>query len=553
VGAWDLPQGTASGTYAPIVSGLTNAYTPNAQSLSSFRAKLAAAIEGTGLCQIVFGPGDSTTAGYGATRGTSDMATQMRNFLASQGYPTTGTGIVGPGMYTTDPRWVLDGTWSNNPSANVYTIYSYSSSSGGVATFTSDQPGSIVNVWYGTNEGPFTVAIDGAAPVTVTPAGGAAPWTLYQVTGLLNTCHQVVITTTSSTSVYILAAEVRNATGVTVSNFGVVGSLSLVWDSVAAASYTQALQSLPADLYFLNITINDFQNSVAVATHTSQITGIIGYLQANTTSSPEGASVVMVEPAAPSTASSFSPNYSAYVSADYAIAAAKGIPLIDLSARWVNYTTSNTNGLNFDTVHPNATGYADQASALGSLVMATQLPSVTRYVEPIWANIQNGLCTIPRIGQLDSAGFGASPATQIEHFTYFIADKTYSVGHIQFITGSVGGASTTYAAVGLYRVDGAQLTLVASCSNKTTFSGTYSTQSCALTASYTVQAGTLYAIGILQVGTTPASLMGTESFTQFTGLAQILAQTISGRSTLISSVNSGLTLTDLMVYYELLT
>lgn len=171
-------------------------------------------------------------------------------------------------------------------------------------------------------------------------------------------------------------------------------------------------------------------------------------------------------------------------------------------------------------------------------------------VSPLWMSISGGVTTLPRTHQDDSGSYSATPASGNEHFTYFVADKSMSVGHISFQTGGTAAASSTYAAVGLYTVSSGTLTLVASCANKTTFSGTYSTQSCALSSAYAIVAGTTYAVGMLQVATTTASAIGAWFNGAFMGSAPLLAGTISGQTALASSTSS-LSNQQFPIYYEL--
>jgi hypothetical protein len=179
-----------------------------------------------------------------------------------------------------------------------------------------------------------------------------------------------------------------------------------------------------------------------------------------------------------------------------------------------------------------------------------QIPTLSAGSQPLWQTLTSGMTTLPRLHQDDSGSYGSTPSTGTEHFTYFRADKSMTVGHIQFQTGGNAAASSTYAAVGLYTISAGTLTLVASCTNKTTFSGTYAQQSCALTASYAITAGTIYAVGILQVATTPASLLGAWFNGAYMNSAPLLAGTKSSQASLASSTSS-LSNQQFPIYYEL--
>ncbi len=170
---------------------------------------------------------------------------------------------------------------------------------------------------------------------------------------------------------------------------------------------------------------------------------------------------------------------------------------------------------------------------------------------PLYATIDNGMTTLPRGHLDDSDSYGQTPASGVEHFTYFRADKSITINTIRFQTAGKAAATSTVARVGLYTVSGGAKTLVASCANKTTFAGTYSAQTCALTAGYVLVSGTIYAIGILQVATTPASLFGMWFNPAYMGATPALAQaTGSGKTDLVASSTDQNT-SNFPIYYEL--
>jgi hypothetical protein len=75
-----------------------------------------------------------------------------------------------------------------------------------------------------------------------------------------------------------------------------------------------------------------------------------------------------------------------------------------------------------------------------------------------------------------------------------------------------------------------------------------------MTASYTLSAGTLYAVGILQVASTPASLLGAWFNGAYLGSAQLLAKTGStGQTSLPASASSPSNTSQFPIYYELYT
>lgn len=183
-----------------------------------------------------------------------------------------------------------------------------------------------------------------------------------------------------------------------------------------------------------------------------------------------------------------------------------------------------------------ADGTVQVWSATAGKRVERSVPTVT----PLWQAIDAGVTTLPRLHQDDSSSFGATPGSGVEHFTYFLANRSATVNMIRFQTGSVAAATSTLARVGLYTVAAnGSLTLVASCANKTTFTGTFAAQTCALTVPYALVAGEKYAVGILQVATTPASLLGAWVNALFLGATPALAGTKASQADLAASVAAG--------------
>jgi hypothetical protein len=142
---------------------------------------------------------------------------------------------------------------------------------------------------------------------------------------------------------------------------------------------------------------------------------------------------------------------------------------------------------------------------------------------PLWMQLNSGEVTIPRVA--DTADF-LSPGTGVISLTYFRAVGTRTIGHIGFQTGSAGVSAPTLAKVGVYSVNAStgDLTLLASSTNQASgFTGSYTGYNVALSASAGITAGSVYAVGILQVATTAANLQGTWANNQFLGLRPRLA------------------------------
>lgn len=93
---------------------------------------------------------------------------------------------------------------------------------------------------------------------------------------------------------------------------------------------------------------------------------------------------------------------------------------------------------------------------------------------------------------------------------FFTATKSETITKIVGYTGSTAASGLTYAAMGLYTIDGSgNGTLVASCASDTTlFTTNYTRYSKALSASYSKVAGQRYAWAVLCTGSVTLTMVG---------------------------------------------
>jgi len=322
--------------------------------------------------------GDSTSALYtGATTYAAMWPRLLGQYLNARGIPLAGTGWVSPAnaedSLAKDSRFTFTGTWAQT---GVPQGYLYSSTNGSSVTFTSDLPGTVVEVAYGAVSGAFTVSIDGATPVTVTPPGvGSATPSKYTVTGLLNTTHTVTVTLSTATLTQVFFFNVYKTTGLQIHNMALSGMTANAWTAEASGSRSQAVNrlGLSPDVVHIALGVNDLNYSAslggtgsATATRIETImdswpnADIILYGQYAT--SPSSVSVATP----PSNAT-----WSAYIDLLYGIADERDVPLIDLYKRsGGSYSAANANGLMGDSIHPNRTAQADWALLVTNLLTA---------------------------------------------------------------------------------------------------------------------------------------------------------------------------------------
>ncbi|WKL57986.1 SGNH/GDSL hydrolase family protein [Asticcacaulis sp. ZE23SCel15] len=123
-----------------------------------------------------------------------------------------------------------------------------------------------------------------------------------------------------------------------------------------------AISVYDPDLVIINIGINDANQAspTATATFSSHVQAVI------TAAKAAGADVVLMAPTP--IGSSYAANLNTLSAAVVALGITNGVPVIDLRTRFTDYTTANAAGWMRDTLHPNASGYAQIATAVADLI-----------------------------------------------------------------------------------------------------------------------------------------------------------------------------------------
>lgn len=342
-------------------------YNATPANMRGFRQALAKARAGL-LVTLAF-IGDSKIAGLGTNAGASisgagSMPGQFRSFLAGRGYSIAGTGPVfpfqNPAIGTADTRWAFTGTWSAvqaTPNVN----FRVASATGSTATFTSDFAGTVVEIRSVSSSAPYTYSIDGAAAVTVTPSGTNVIHTTT-VTGLANTTHTIVFTSTTASSTYLLSACVRQTTGIQVANHGISGSNTTHWIANQWFQAKAVAEVFPSDGVFISLGTNDSGNGLLVSDFKTNITTIVNAQKAL------GRPVMLILPTAPATAAAAYTNWTSFVAAHYDLADSLDVPLLDLMDVQGTQAQALAAGMMYDDLHEKEAGYSlNAASLLGAL------------------------------------------------------------------------------------------------------------------------------------------------------------------------------------------
>lgn len=317
------------------------------------RAALAAARAGTGLCRLTF-VGDSLTAGYQATRGTSDPVTFLRGELTRQGY-ATGELVVAYTNGAPDTRFA-----QSTGSAPTFPWGDLVSN----ATVTVTGTGTVLEV-VGSGIGQaWTVSVDGGAPATFTPNGSSGPQ-VFTVTGLSNAAHSAVITGTTggANNSYLHAAGFRQASGVVVENAGIVHNTTADWLAGAGAfgpAWSLFHTDYPGhDAVVIELGANNLLIPAGtVASFAADLATLVDQARAQTPANP--ATVLLTTSNYPS---GHDTDWPPFLSAIYDVADAKDVPLIDFADRLGLFAAHGASQGSGDGIHLNAAGNAHKARA----------------------------------------------------------------------------------------------------------------------------------------------------------------------------------------------
>jgi lysophospholipase L1-like esterase len=352
--------GPRTNRFDPVAS----TYNWKASNTKKIRGSLGKAYAQTGFSTHLC-IGDSKTSGLHAGYDKS-WPRVMQKLLASAGYPIGGwQSVQGYAITSTDTR--ISGTVGTN-SGNYVQLKASGQSTG----YTSQEPGTAVEVWFPRNSAPWALTVDSAivpaGQVTVTGAtyNGttgvvtstfANSWTSLRITGLSNAAHTVVCSWVSGTS-YISTIEVQAAAGVRVQNFGLSGGSA---SAGAAVGFTWPnIFSLPGampapDVAWLALGGND-NGLTTPQVLADNLSSIRSQLNALWGSSPDWVVVCETEGFTDQLGADWRNLYAPKL---YDLADSLDLPLVDFKNQQGTIAEAFANGLNWgDYIHENPAGQA---------------------------------------------------------------------------------------------------------------------------------------------------------------------------------------------------
>ena len=324
------------------------------------RANMLAGVSDLVIAEI----GDSTTAGLDAL---ATANTQVPNAPMSQ--------VVGlingdsSSSIATDDAWCrVRQVGATEPAADsrvaqtggwTKAVGMFNSTAAGTLSFTPRYAADTWDIYYVRNAaGGFTINIGGGSTLATINTSGSAAVIKQTVTGSSGLSPLNIVWT--SGTVYIAAVVARSSTQkkVICCNFGCSGvSSSYFLDGVASPWNQQAfLTSFAPALVFVNLGINDWRNSVALATYLANMRSIFTYVGVF-------ADMVARVPVFDTGSSGFTSSQQDYVDGLISLCKELGVPLINPRKRWGSVAAADAAGYRSDNVHPAKPGYVDIGSA----------------------------------------------------------------------------------------------------------------------------------------------------------------------------------------------
>lgn len=336
-----------------IASDAETAHSPSL-SLRGWRAAVAGVLAGAADATILC-IGDSTTAGLGGTSTSTSAPARMIGALSLSGIPAAYTGALGIDTANSfDPRFTVGSGWTARAFGKLGGgAFLSASGAAGTLQFTPGTAFDRIDLYTLRNpaHGTITVNIGGSTLATINCAGanGIVKTTISCTLGT----NTVTVTGATGGAVYVRGITTRDSTTprVLCFNGGLSGLLAAeACYSVNGFDDAYLIDTIDADLHFINLIINDSNAGTSLSAYTASLETVVNRCAAV-------GDVVMVV----SCGSSPEPaNYAAYKAAVYSF----GLPVVDLSERWGLYADANAQGLMFDTVHPGNVGYMEFGAAM---------------------------------------------------------------------------------------------------------------------------------------------------------------------------------------------
>lgn len=344
------------------------------------RAGKARVLSGAGDMQLGF-IGDSKTLGRGSNGAdytnckANSVPRQVAALLSAAGLPAAETSVLGTGragkanFLSADTRVAsLAAAWTEFGSDSIAGFMFINSSDTSSFSFTTPNPIDGISVFDSTQTGyaEWTVNVDGGSALATVAAQSArarkTPVTCARGTHTVNIQRTGVGSNLIAIGVDTSDSQTRR---VRVHNLGSSGSQASYWNT--AANNWSPLNMIPilgCDAWVINLPTNDWINAIADATTMASLLGLIAGCKA------AGGDVIMIAPSFSNPAVTAQAVQDATLAVVRNVASQTRINLIDESKIIGPFVAANLAGLYFDDTHESGAGYALEAAAIASFLLA---------------------------------------------------------------------------------------------------------------------------------------------------------------------------------------
>jgi lysophospholipase L1-like esterase len=336
-------------TWDPELS-LYNGTGPTLRALRAVAARSRAG-DDVGRITVI---GGGTTSGRGTQ---ADLAwpAELRSRLKTLGWSLRSEGIAFAGVPAPDDRWTVHGGTPTDGG-----LWTALSGAGEGKTFTSELPGTMIDIHYYNDSGLFHYNIDGTGNHPITAPGGNDIGK-ETIGPLADTVHEVEITVNSTDTAWIVGVEVYDpAGGIAITNAAATTADGAQnWVGTGKRSQFDAATCGVTGLFLILLGHSDSFMGLGAANFRGYLNSIVGNAQLH-------APVILMTPwnAAPTSTTLHAP----YLTACWDVAETRHVALLDIYDRIGPWTVADDLRLMVDEHNPNRGGHTAIAEAVLGLL-----------------------------------------------------------------------------------------------------------------------------------------------------------------------------------------
>lgn len=366
--AGDLTGGKWSALPITLLTSLGGPnYKITPSTLATWRKALSKVRIGTGDAKVLVA-GDSTSVGVGAGEAATKSWPALLKSLLNSYYVPASLGLnVLSGSGTTDTRWTLGTGWSLSTNYGfAQQVINGASGAAGNLTFAPGYACDTADIYFvratGSGIGTGSVSTDGGSATTLPGNVANSVGKVTVSLGSLASNHVMTFTGPSGGVMYLIGIDCYDSTTrrVRLGISGVSGTTTAQWARSSQPFETiGCIGAYAPDLTICMLGINDSVSGspVSQATYITNMTAVINAAKAS--------GDVIIATIIPSSSSARDLTAQAsYTAAAYTLADSLNCGVVDINARYVDYTTALAAGYMNDTVHCKDFGYSDIAQAI---------------------------------------------------------------------------------------------------------------------------------------------------------------------------------------------